>query len=68
MTLNQPFTIASMAPTLAEFEKLPPQRQGEAFLKRLAQLFPRGKTFLRKQPCPAKPKLARSLWTLHGMA
>jgi len=47
MTLNQPFTIASIARTLAEFKKLPPQRQGEAFLRRLAHHFPRGKTFLR---------------------
>jgi len=45
---NQPFTIASVAPTLDDFKKLSPLDQGVAFLRRLAFLFPRGKTFLRK--------------------
>jgi hypothetical protein len=47
MAPNQPFTIASVAPTLTEFQKLPAVDQGIAFLKRLAHLFPRGKTFKR---------------------
>jgi hypothetical protein len=40
--------IASVAPTLDDFKRLSSRDQGIAFLRRLAFLFPRGKTFLRK--------------------
>jgi len=45
--LKQPFTINSVAPTLAEFKKLSPDDQAIAFLRRLAFLYPAGKTFHR---------------------
>jgi hypothetical protein len=41
------FTIASVAPSLAEFRKLPQHVQGRALLKALADRFPRG-TFNRE--------------------
>ena len=45
--LTQPFTINSVAPTLTEFKKLSLDDQAIAFLRRLAFLFPVGKTFHR---------------------
>ena len=47
MSTNQPFTIGSVAPTLAEFKKLSIDDQGIAFLRRLAALFPAGRDFHR---------------------
>jgi hypothetical protein len=45
--LNQPFLIGSVAATLADFQKLSSDHQAVAFLRRLAFLFPAGKTFHR---------------------
>jgi hypothetical protein len=45
--MSQPFTIASVAPTLDEFKKFSVEDQGVLFLKRLAHHFRRGQTFRR---------------------
>jgi hypothetical protein len=44
---NDIFLIGSVAPTLAEFQKLSPDVQAVAFLRRLSFVFPPPKTFHR---------------------